>query len=172
MRAGSTIARAANDRGADPMALTANTSVADRPQTLTILRSRRSRMLTLLFSLDRMVGGGSRKGSKGNAVRALAHNAAAAPATVSGEPPTINATENACSWEGGRRQGPASQETCHRRSHARAQQAGCPDVAGPVAPSREAVRRKRRQFAVTASLPQVSPCPCPLVLTSIGRPAP
>ena len=42
-----------------------------------------------MFSLDRMVGGGSRKGSKGNAVRALAHNAAAAPATVSGEPPTI-----------------------------------------------------------------------------------
>jgi len=30
-------------------------------------------------------GGGSRKGSKGNAVRALQHNAAAAPATVSGE---------------------------------------------------------------------------------------
>jgi hypothetical protein len=33
-------------------------------------------------------GGGSRKGSKGNAVRALQHNAAAAPATVSGEPAT------------------------------------------------------------------------------------
>jgi len=35
-----------------------------------------------------MIGGGSRKGSKGNAVRALAHNAVAAPATVSGEPST------------------------------------------------------------------------------------
>jgi len=34
-------------------------------------------------------------------------------------------------------------------SHARAQQAGCPDVAGPVAPNREAVRGQRRQFAVT-----------------------
>jgi hypothetical protein len=44
--------------------------------------------LTLLSRLGRMIGGGSRKGSKGNAVRALAHNAAAAPATVSGEPPT------------------------------------------------------------------------------------
>jgi hypothetical protein len=58
-----------------------------------------------------------------------------------------------------------SQETCHRRSHARAQQAGCPDVAEPVAPNREAVRGKRRQLAVTASLPQVSPCPSRLVPT-------
>jgi hypothetical protein len=33
-------------------------------------------------------GGGSRKGSNGNAVRAFEHNAAAAPATVSGEPAT------------------------------------------------------------------------------------
>jgi hypothetical protein len=46
--------------------------------------------------------GGSRKGSKGNAVRALAHNAAAAPATVSGEPPTYYHWE-LVSWEGGRR---------------------------------------------------------------------
>jgi hypothetical protein len=39
-----------------------------------------------------IVSGGSRKGSKGNAVRARegdAHNAAAAPATVSGECPAI-----------------------------------------------------------------------------------
>src|SRR5262249_62099993 len=36
-----------------------------------------------------MTDGGSREGSKGNAVRArLVRNAAAAPATVGGEPPT------------------------------------------------------------------------------------
>jgi hypothetical protein len=58
--------------------------------------------LTLLPPLGRMIGGGSRKGSKGNAVRALAHNAAAAPATVSGEPPTYYHWE-LVSWEGGRR---------------------------------------------------------------------
>jgi hypothetical protein len=94
--------------------------------------------------------GGSRKGSKGNAVRARLHNAAAAPATVSGEPPTVRATGRLSrSREGGRRRRPASQETCHRRSHARAQQAGCPDGARPSAPNRGAVTGKRRQFAVT-----------------------
>ena len=47
-------------------------------------------------------GGGSRKGSKGNAVRAFEHNAAAAPATVSGEPSTHYHWE-LVSREGGRR---------------------------------------------------------------------
>jgi hypothetical protein len=41
--------------------------------------------LTLPLPLDRMIAVVPRKGSKGNAVRALQHNAAAAPATVSGE---------------------------------------------------------------------------------------
>jgi hypothetical protein len=43
-----------------------------------------------------ILNGGSRKGSKGNAVRAPLHarNAAAAPATVSGESPADFATES------------------------------------------------------------------------------
>ena len=45
-------------------------------------------ILTLVNFECQDARGGSRKGSKGNAVRALVHNAAAAPATVSGEPPT------------------------------------------------------------------------------------
>ena len=52
-------------------------------------------------------------------------------------------------------------------SHARAQQAGCPDVAGPVAPSRSAVGAKRRQFAVTESLPRVFSCPSLSVMTQV-----
>jgi hypothetical protein len=44
----------------------------------------------------RIFNGGSRKGSKGNAVRAPldVHKAAAAPATVSGESPADFATES------------------------------------------------------------------------------
>jgi hypothetical protein len=43
-----------------------------------------------------IIDGGSRKGSKGNAVRAhvYARNAVAAPATVSGESPADFATES------------------------------------------------------------------------------
>jgi hypothetical protein len=48
--------------------------------------------LTGSLGVFKISGGGSRKGSKGNAVRAHAHNAAAAPATVSGEPSTDSAT--------------------------------------------------------------------------------
>ena len=48
--------------------------------------------------------------------------AAAAPATVCGEPGAIEATGE--SWEGSARPRPASQETCHRRGHARARRTG------------------------------------------------
>jgi hypothetical protein len=48
-----------------------------------------TRCLTVSDLRHRIIDGGSRKGSKGNAVRARfdVHNAAAAPATVSGESP-------------------------------------------------------------------------------------
>jgi hypothetical protein len=58
--------------------------------------------------------GGSRKGSKGNAVRVERRNAVAAPATVSGELATSTPLGMCHPREGGRKPEPASQETCHR----------------------------------------------------------
>jgi hypothetical protein len=59
------------------------------------------------------------RGSKGNAVRGGFPNAAAAPATVSGESFVICHWESR-SWEGDARYRPASQETCRQPwSHAR-----------------------------------------------------
>ena len=46
---------------------------------------RRRKGLTLFMSAANLDDGGSRKGSKGNAVHVRAHNPAAVPATVSGE---------------------------------------------------------------------------------------
>src|SRR5260370_42022010 len=58
-------------------------------------------------------------GSKGNAVRGNFPNAAAAPATVSGESFVICHWESR-SWEGDARYRPASQETCRQPwSHAK-----------------------------------------------------
>src|SRR5450759_3685407 len=58
-------------------------------------------------------------GSKGNAVRGNFPNAAAAPATVSGESFVIGHWETR-SWEGDARYRPASQETCRQPwSHAK-----------------------------------------------------
>src|SRR5262245_21277755 len=73
----------------------------------------------------------ARDHSIGNAVRAhSARNAADAPATVSGESPAIDATGTVeLSWEGGWKQGSASQETGHQViSHARPRRAGWTDV--------------------------------------------
>src|SRR5229473_363112 len=66
-----------------------HSTVTDPPQGKQYLDPFRPAILTGRPSVDTMVDGGSRKGSIGNAVRASSHNAAAAPATVSGEPPTI-----------------------------------------------------------------------------------
>jgi hypothetical protein len=57
---------------------------------------REKRCLTDCRVRPKIFNGGSRKGSKGNAVRAPldARNAAAAPATVSGESPADFATES------------------------------------------------------------------------------
>jgi hypothetical protein len=74
--------------------------------------------------------GGSRKGSKGNAVRAFGCHAAAAPATVGGEPATENATGDvnapgkAVAGEDPRARRPATS-----RGHTRTHRAGCPGVA-------------------------------------------
>ena len=58
-------------------------------------------------------------GSKGNAVRGGFPNAAAAPATVSGES-FVTCHWESRSWEGGGRSRPASQETCRQPwSHAK-----------------------------------------------------
>jgi hypothetical protein len=74
------------------------------------------RGLTVRATLFKIDGGGSRMGSKGNAVRVLgARHAAAAPATVSGEPSAGMTTGMLKSWEGGRRQRPASQDICHQQ---------------------------------------------------------
>jgi len=60
------------------------------------MKGRTIRCLTGSRVRPRIIDGGSRKGSKGNAVRAPldAHNAAAAPATVSGESLADFATES------------------------------------------------------------------------------
>src|SRR6059058_2303471 len=58
-------------------------------------------------------------GSKGNAVRGNFPNAAAAPATVSGES-SVSCHWESRSWEGDERYRPASQETCRQPwSHAK-----------------------------------------------------
>jgi hypothetical protein len=63
-------------------------TVADRSQHDNPLRHTPSLTLTLRPSLDRMIGGGSRKGIKRERGACIQHHAAAAPATVSGEPAT------------------------------------------------------------------------------------
>ena len=74
------------------------------------------RRLTVRATLYKIDTGGSRKGSKGNAVRVLgARYTAAAPATVSGESSAGMTTGMVKSWEGGRRQRPASQDICHQQ---------------------------------------------------------
>jgi hypothetical protein len=75
--------------------------------------------------------GGSRKGSKGNAVRVHVHarNAAAAPATVSGESSTGVATGN-IDVPGKVVEGsdPRARRSAASNGHARARRAGCPGV--------------------------------------------
>ena len=63
-----------------------------------------------------MRGGSARKGySRECGASVATDNAAAAPATVSGEPTAINTTGIIRSWEGGSRRRPASQETCYQQ---------------------------------------------------------
>ena len=94
-----------------------------------------------------MIDGGSRKGSKGNAVRAGfdTHNAAAAPATVSGESSAdlplraANALGKAA-----QRRRPASQEICHQQRVTR-ERVGRGVLASNRSPvvSRSPIRRRR-----------------------------
>ena len=93
--------------------------------------------LTGSVTFARIGAGGSRQGSKGNAVRApvfvSAHNAAAAPATVSGEPPSNQATRisNGPGKAGGDSD-PRARRSATGNGHARARRAGCPGESSPV----------------------------------------
>jgi hypothetical protein len=71
--------------------------------------------------------GGSRKGSKGNAVRDL-RNAVAAPATVSGESSLLITTGNDIPGKVGEGRDPRARRPATSSGHARARRAGLPGV--------------------------------------------
>jgi hypothetical protein len=108
------------------------------------------RLLTHFTSSASMGLGGSRKGSIGNAVRALGRHAAAAPATVSGEPATEKATWR-CESPGKAVKGgdPQARRPATSRGHARTHWAGCPDVGFEVFRSHPRREICGLQFAVT-----------------------
>ena len=86
--------------------------------------------------------GGSRKGSKGNAVHVLARNPAAAPATVSGELATEMPLEGRkASGKAVESDDPQARRPATSSGHTRTHWAGCPDVETDQSPSQQAAWR-------------------------------